>query len=421
MTDIVDEIAALVDAQLANYGQRSGYDFNVGQDKCPHAWCREDFHGLAITQRMRVMRMTGEMDADYRYAEDDSPVLCPGSLFEGEFEPPVAALRATERMAVDRVYDWAGSLIAAMTGIPPIGSGWNTFGDAHTQEPARSLPRSFMDMATVERLMRFVMIVPMRHGGWALTPQGRMWVADHFAAQARAHFPEGVRIDPPDLRVRVLPPTPEDRMRDVDRVEASWRPEVSDCETWDERGRHQAVSLYGAPYADWNALAPVNFADVWRRDPTTVVPETSVLRFKCIGWNPEARRWVYDTSDRRVSAPETRRPSFADIPIRFDESVPPGEVRFESPVIPRAYLDRMGERVRTLIGEGLLTDTSQLAAGRAALLDEVRDYQPPASSMPADLDPLPDEATQRAQGVPESRIEQRRRFRERLDESEETT
>ncbi|MEU2106467.1 hypothetical protein [Nocardia sp. NPDC019255] len=56
--------------------------------RCPHPWCREEWHGLAITQHMRQMRLRGEVDPDYRYSTDDSPILCPGSLFEGEFTPP---------------------------------------------------------------------------------------------------------------------------------------------------------------------------------------------------------------------------------------------------------------------------------------------------------------------------------------------
>ncbi|WP_306364826.1 hypothetical protein [Nocardia sp. CC227C] len=66
--DIVDEIDALVDWQLTK--EPSGYDFSVNQAKCPHAWCDADFHGLPITTRMRLMRRSGRMDPEYRYAED---------------------------------------------------------------------------------------------------------------------------------------------------------------------------------------------------------------------------------------------------------------------------------------------------------------------------------------------------------------
>jgi hypothetical protein len=102
--DIVDEIDALVDAQLQQ--TRSGYDHNINQDDCPHPWCAEKWHGLAITKRMQQMRsrwsravhyyedeqrvpeeVAAELDA-YRYDEDDSEIICPGSTFVGEFEPP---------------------------------------------------------------------------------------------------------------------------------------------------------------------------------------------------------------------------------------------------------------------------------------------------------------------------------------------
>lgn len=296
-TDIVDEIDALVDAQLAQTW--SGYDRNVNQDRCPQPYCREPWHGLAITRRMREMRskwhsainyyeddrraseeVAAELDA-YRYDEDESEVLCPGSGFVGEFTPPEDVVRAQDpaNWAIEHI-----EALSAALGIPPI------------------------------------------------------------AAQLREMF--GVP------RVQDRPPCDGDHVH--------WAlPELP-----------SSNAVLALPIRGMSAAAAI-----------------------------EDEAW-----------------SFADIPIRFDESVPPGEVRFESPVIPRAYLDRMGERVRTLIGDNLLTDASQLAAGRAALLDEVRDYQPPASSMPADIDTLPDESTQRAQGVPESRVEQRRRFRERLDE-----
>ncbi|SLG32711.1 Uncharacterised protein [Mycobacteroides abscessus subsp. abscessus] len=84
--DIVDEIDELVDWQLQK--TPSGYDHNINQVTCPHPWCDADWHGLAITARMRAMRRAGYVDPDYRYAADDSEILCPGSDFVGEFTPP---------------------------------------------------------------------------------------------------------------------------------------------------------------------------------------------------------------------------------------------------------------------------------------------------------------------------------------------
>lgn len=112
MSDIVDEIDALVDEQLSGYSERTGYDYNASQDRCWH--CGRDWHGLKITARMEEMRRAyqqearrleylgeGEtgyaesvIDPDYRYADDDSEVLCPGSGFIG----PWATKRQIERM-----------------------------------------------------------------------------------------------------------------------------------------------------------------------------------------------------------------------------------------------------------------------------------------------------------------------------------
>lgn len=120
--DIVDAIDELVDWQMSNYENRSGYDRNVNQVDCPHPWCYEPWHGLAITTRMREMRWGGHMDPAYRYADDDSDVLCPGSEFDGEFTPPesvpsapyipgpIEALLAAQAL-------W-GDLMAAATGLP---------------------------------------------------------------------------------------------------------------------------------------------------------------------------------------------------------------------------------------------------------------------------------------------------------------
>lgn len=92
--DIVDRIDQLVDEQLANYDNRSGYDHNIQQDKCPH--CDMDWHGLAITARIAIMKITG-YDEAYSYAEDDSPVLCPGSQHDGPV--PADILENREKLA----------------------------------------------------------------------------------------------------------------------------------------------------------------------------------------------------------------------------------------------------------------------------------------------------------------------------------
>lgn len=89
--DIVDRIDELVNDQLANYHQRSGYDHNVNQDLCPH--CGREWHGLKITARIEQMRARGWYDETYSYADDDTEVLCEGSEFIGPMKyPPVWAL-----------------------------------------------------------------------------------------------------------------------------------------------------------------------------------------------------------------------------------------------------------------------------------------------------------------------------------------
>lgn len=78
--DIVDDIDALIDSQLDAGEPIGGYDYNdPDYPKCWHC----DWHGLPITERMNEMRWRGEMDPDYRYADDTSRVVCPGSEFIG--------------------------------------------------------------------------------------------------------------------------------------------------------------------------------------------------------------------------------------------------------------------------------------------------------------------------------------------------
>lgn len=86
MSDIIDKIDALVDEQLNAYDSRSGYDHNVNQERCWH--CGREWHGLKITARMERMAAQVAYDEDYRYADDDSEVLCPGSSFIGPTRRP---------------------------------------------------------------------------------------------------------------------------------------------------------------------------------------------------------------------------------------------------------------------------------------------------------------------------------------------
>lgn len=87
MTDIIDRIDSLIDEQLAAGEPRNGYDYDdPDYPKCWH--CSRDWHGLKITERMERMRMYGQYDEDYSYADDDSAVICPGSTFIGPVMSP---------------------------------------------------------------------------------------------------------------------------------------------------------------------------------------------------------------------------------------------------------------------------------------------------------------------------------------------
>lgn len=94
MTDLIDEIDALVDEQLAGGPQD---DYNRDRyDRCPH--CGRHWHGLPITERIADMYSYGIYDETYSAADDDSPVLCRGSDFIG----PMPAERRYETPALRR-------------------------------------------------------------------------------------------------------------------------------------------------------------------------------------------------------------------------------------------------------------------------------------------------------------------------------
>ncbi|QOH55233.1 hypothetical protein [Rhodococcus rhodochrous] len=85
--NVVDAIDALVDEQMAGGEPIGGFDYYDPEfPRCPH--CRRHWHGLAITTRIEEMAAREVMDEDYRYSEDDSPVLCPGSEFIGPAATP---------------------------------------------------------------------------------------------------------------------------------------------------------------------------------------------------------------------------------------------------------------------------------------------------------------------------------------------
>lgn len=105
MSDILDDIDALIDEQLDAGEAGAQRRAAEAERRCPH--CYRAWHGLAITQRLERMRleyqnrvhearMRGEepeyaesaiLDG-YRYAEDYSRVICPGSDFIGPMPAP---------------------------------------------------------------------------------------------------------------------------------------------------------------------------------------------------------------------------------------------------------------------------------------------------------------------------------------------
>ena len=84
------DVDSYIDAQLRAGPQNQDSFRGQYQRKC--RWCPEPWHGLPITKRMREMRQNpyghdefGQpiMDPNYRYDEDQSDWVCPGSDYHG--------------------------------------------------------------------------------------------------------------------------------------------------------------------------------------------------------------------------------------------------------------------------------------------------------------------------------------------------
>lgn len=87
------DVDSYIDAQL-RAGPQNQDSFQRYSLRC--RWCPEPWHGLPITKRMKEMRNNPHafdefgypiMDPDYRYDEDDSDWVCPGSDFYGPETP----------------------------------------------------------------------------------------------------------------------------------------------------------------------------------------------------------------------------------------------------------------------------------------------------------------------------------------------
>lgn len=103
---VLDDIDALVDASLAEGEPRTGYDYgDPTYPSCPH--CDRAWHGLPVTEKIAEMYDWTGWDDTYIVAEDDSPVLCPGSEFIG----PVQARKVRGSAFTWTISDGQGNLI----------------------------------------------------------------------------------------------------------------------------------------------------------------------------------------------------------------------------------------------------------------------------------------------------------------------
>lgn len=113
---VLDDIDALVDASLEGGEPVGGYDYGDPDfPRCGH--CDRAWHGLPVTERIAEMYAEGCYDEDYRMADDDSQVICPGSDFIG----PVPMSEWNEK----RLRGWLDEFEAALsrhTTTPPLGS-----------------------------------------------------------------------------------------------------------------------------------------------------------------------------------------------------------------------------------------------------------------------------------------------------------
>ncbi|WP_280389896.1 hypothetical protein [Nocardia wallacei] len=344
--DVVDAIDELVKSSLDNYDQRSGYDYNVNQDQCPHEWCSEPWHGLAITQTMRQMRsrwhsaisyfedeervpddVAAELDA-YRYDQDDSPVLCPGSTFDGEFEPPepeyprgytpgfLSRLQPGEwimpefqfpRGAIVRTWDTSNGWREIGT-VRSFSLGWDQDGmrvevdqtgdesrvtpmpQLETSEPAgESSP--VIDMESVYRLGDIRIVTPWSLDSWYQpnpSPDPISVMRDVFRVEARRRVP-GVVIEDADLCVDECE-MPSETPGMVD-LAVTWWPNSIAAEFAD--GPVAGAYHYCTDIADRAFLylpnEPVQGEIVARISD----PHDGTLRYRRCGWNTETRRWVY--------------------------------------------------------------------------------------------------------------------------------
>ncbi|MFF4026912.1 hypothetical protein ACFYY5_29090 [Nocardia elegans] len=323
--DIIDAIDELVDAQMRQ--TRSGYDYNINQDQCPHAWCSEPWHGLAITKRMHGMRrkwqaavnyyededgvtddIAAELDA-YRYDQDDSEILCPGSLFTGEFVPPepeyprYRVARSTWTVATGEPYSPPVEVQFPRPWIlNPTIRLFNSNGEeVGTIDPswvqsvttARIVPADpIIDMDTVFRLESIRLVVPVPWERW--TGPGPLLEELHqaFVAEAMQVAPHA-RIDSADISVDECE-TPSEIAGMVD-LAVTWWPNSIAAEF--QGGPADGAYYYTTDIADRMFLYPRAYPVAAGTEIEAHInePAADSVRYRRIGWNTETRRWVYRT------------------------------------------------------------------------------------------------------------------------------
>ena len=93
---ILDDIDALVDAQLQQ--ESSGYDHDINQPQ--PCRCGREYHSLPITVKMDEMRVRSVIDEGYSYREDTSATMCPGTNTQGPWQQ-LRPTRTYERVIAD--------------------------------------------------------------------------------------------------------------------------------------------------------------------------------------------------------------------------------------------------------------------------------------------------------------------------------
>ena len=120
--DIIDDIDALIDEQLT--AGETGQERRAATADHPCWHCGRAWHGLAITTRLEEMRREYQRRASeayergeepeyatsaildgYRYDQDDSYILCPGSEFIGPM-PATMDLAGSGLFPVSWAFNW---------------------------------------------------------------------------------------------------------------------------------------------------------------------------------------------------------------------------------------------------------------------------------------------------------------------------